>query len=401
MSNLVIYLWNSNSENGFLRALDELQISYVTFARPMSDYHMDGNFAEAMIPFLHEQKAGAVFSFDYFPLLASICNVVGIPYISWVYDRPHYTLLSNTITLPTNRIFCFDAEQCQELAERGANAFHLPLGVDLEMLQRANESSVGRMTKEAGDRKENGTQAEVSFVGNFYNGSTNYYRQDCEKYSSFQKGYLDGVIEAQRIIYGYNLVPGAISEAFVQELPITQTLPDGDLYSSSKRIFVENLIQVEVTARERERILAIAGSAAEVNVYTGGELPRGLQENPRIHNCGYADYEKNMPIIFHNSKINLNITLKSITSGIPQRVLDILACGGFCLTNYQPEIGELFADGEELVMYTSEEDFQQKLEYYLTHDEERQQIAASGLKAVMERFDLRDRVGILLEAMEQ
>ena len=95
-----------------------------------------------------------------------------------------------------------------------------------------------------------------------------------------------------------------------------------------------------------------------------------------------------MPYIFHNSKINLNITSKTIESGIPLRVFDILSCGGFCLTNYQPEIARYFTDGEDLVMYSSMEDLVDKVAYYLEHDEEREQIARNGYEKLKGNHDL-------------
>ena len=97
--------------------------------------------------------------------------------------------------------------------------------------------------------------------------------------------------------------------------------------------------------------------------------------------------------------INLNITSRTIESGIPQRVFDILACGGFCLTNYQPEIAELFEDGKELVMYTDIEDLLQKVEYYLIHEEERAQIAKAGYEKVRNCFSVKDRIAELINSI--
>ena len=105
-------------------------------------------------------------------------------------------------------------------------------------------------------------------------------------------------------------------------------------------------------------------------------------------------------MIFHNSKINLNITSKTITSGIPQRIFDILSCGGFCLTNYQPEIAEYFDDGKELVMYTDMADLLAKVDYYLSHDEERKQIAANGRQKIEEEYCLTKRVKEMLTVIK-
>lgn len=78
-----------------------------------------------------------------------------------------------------------------------------------------------------------------------------------------------------------------------------------------------------------------------------------------------------MPIIFHNSKINLNMTSKSIRSGLPLRIFDILACGGFVLTNFQTELPEFFRPQEDLVYYENLDDLAGKADYYLHHETQR------------------------------
>ncbi|WP_243237917.1 glycosyltransferase family protein [Roseburia zhanii] len=108
-----------------------------------------------------------------------------------------------------------------------------------------------------------------------------------------------------------------------------------------------------------------------------------------LQNCnchGVISYTNEMPCVFHLSKINLNISLRSITSGIPLRCLDILGTNGFPLTNYQPELAEFFIPDEDFVMYESEDDFLQKIEYYLSHEAERKEISYNGWKKVNQNF---------------
>lgn len=93
-----------------------------------------------------------------------------------------------------------------------------------------------------------------------------------------------------------------------------------------------------------------------------------------------------MPFIFHQSKINLNITLRSILSGIPLRCLDIMGAGGFLLSNYQPELAEYFENGKEMVMYESQYDLLNKIDYYLSHEEEREEIARCGRIKIEKEF---------------
>ena len=133
-----------------------------------------------------------------------------------------------------------------------------------------------------------------------------------------------------------------------------------------------------ITGLERTNLLNAIADKYNLDVFTGNEELN--IEKVAMHKS--IDYYSRMPEVFRKSKINLNMTLRSITSGISLRVYDILGAGGFCLTNYQEDIAKLFKDGEELVMFTDENDMLNKLEYYLLHEEERMAIALNGHKAV-------------------
>lgn len=74
---------------------------------------------------------------------------------------------------------------------------------------------------------------------------------------------------------------------------------------------------------------------------------------------GTVSYTAEMPDVFYRSKINLNLTLRSITSGIPLRA-DILGCGGFLLSNYQPELCEYFTPDVDFVYFNDMDDLDQR-----------------------------------------
>ena len=92
---------------------------------------------------------------------------------------------------------------------------------------------------------------------------------------------------------------------------------------------------------------------------------------------GPVDYYSTMPLVFRHSRINLNITLKSIRTGVPLRCMDIMGSGGFLLTNFQSDLLDLFVPDEDFVFYESETDFIDKIRYYLSHEASRQQIIAN------------------------
>lgn len=108
-----------------------------------------------------------------------------------------------------------------------------------------------------------------------------------------------------------------------------------------------------------------------------------------------------MPIIFNQSKINLNPASKAIRSGIPLRIFDVFACEGFVLSNYQIELAELFVPGEDFVYYDSVEAIPEVINYYLEHDNERREISHNAYVKVRDNYSYMLRLnGLLLKAFE-
>ena len=112
----------------------------------------------------------------------------------------------------------------------------------------------------------------------------------------------------------------------------------------------------------------------------------------RVNNIGSVDYHQDMPKVFHQSKINLNFTIRNIRSGIPLRVWDVLGAGGFLLTNFQAEIPQYFENGKDLVYFESIADMSRKADYYIIHEDERMQIAQNGYEKVKKYHSYESRL---------
>ena len=372
---ILLYRWGSLSEPQIEKALKKNNIEYVVFCKKVQDYHADAKFAAEFLQVLHGEQIEAVFSFDYFPIVSMLCEMNQIPYISWIYDCPMYTLYSKTLSNEMNYIFCFDRKYTQYLQQLGAkHCIHFPLA-----------ANPGRLLDICDMNLQKKYACDISFVGNLYSEKKNRLRR--AQLSEYSRGFLEGLMESQLKVYGYNFIREALPEEVATEVVDKCQLQLGDLYFQDPMQLASDSIGMEVSARERENVLRALGALFDVDLYSGSKLPSSLQ-GLRIREKGFADYEKEMPYIFHNSKINLNITSKTIESGIPLRVFDILSCGGFCMTNYQPEVAEYFVDGEDLVMYSSMEDLVEKVAYYLEHEEEREQIARNGYEKLKMNHDL-------------
>ena len=140
-------------------------------------------------------------------------------------------------------------------------------------------------------------------------------------------------------MYGAYILDEMLTKDFVGKLNMEFDKSSNRQIQIGKRE-LEFMMACEVTSRERRTLLELLSRHYDVDVYSDDSK---LLTNARKH--GYVDYDTQMPNVFANSDINLNISLKSILTGIPLRVIDIMGCGGFALSNYQEEIMEYMTPG--------------------------------------------------------
>ena len=326
----------------------------------------------------------AVFSFNYFPALSRGCQACGVLYFSYVYDSPHVALYSKTVVNPVNYIFVFDRQMAEKLQQRGIKTvYYLPLAVNVE---RLDEITLSQEQKKQ-------LAADVSFVASMYDETHDFYSR-LGKLPAYWKGYLDAVSEAQMKVQGYSFLEQALSKEAMQQLQQClpyQTQPDG--MEDASYFYSQYVLARHVTSLERRRLLASVAKKAQVKLYTH-QKPEDI---PGVTYIGPIDWEESAPAVFRCSKINLNISLRSIESGIPLRAFDIMGAGGFLLTNYQADFLDYFTPGQDYVYYESEQDLVDKTVYYLEHEEERAVIAQSGYQKVKQFHSFSDRLALMLE----
>ena len=174
----------------------------------------------------------------------------------------------------------------------------------------------------------------------------------------YLKGFIEGISQAQLNVYGYNFIRDSISDEMVTDLKkyLKWELVD-DYIQYDKSILADMYIGPYCSALDRERTLKRLAEKFPVTIYTDSDV----SALGKVDNRGIADSETMMPKIFNCSKINLNITSKTIQTGLPLRIFDVLANKGFLITNYQVELYEYFEPDVDLVVYENLEDLIEKL----------------------------------------
>lgn len=376
--------WDSYGKEDLVECLGVLGYEVVRIKPIMGDYLHDPDFAKALRNALEEHRPDYVFTSNFYPVVSGVLRRKNIPYISWIYDSPLITLFSNAVNNPCNFIFIFDFELYKKLYDRGIRTvYYMPMAVNAGRIGRTDKTGRKYETGKTGGRVSLGRdfKSSISFVGSLYDNKNNLFdRMVKAGLDEKTKGYLMGIMQAQSRVYGKNFLEELITPEILKEMERTMdyAIPHG-VEIDKAYVYANYFLGHKTTVMERRRLLKSLSERFETAIYTTCDT----KDMPGLINKGPVDYYSEMPEVFKNSRINLNITLRSIHTGMPLRAVDIMGWGGFLVTNYQEDFERHFVAGEDFVPFYSEEDLLEKCEYFLGHEKERREIAQNGERKVL------------------
>lgn len=451
---ILFYCWKAYNQSDIIEALRRRGHAVDKFEMELGNFEVDDNFTDKFIKKMamnddlavysaagdcgdekiytdyveHNGKDAqgdvdcvydAVFSVNYFPIISDICEQFfhsKVKYICWTCDSPLSTMYHQSIFNECNYIFIFDRFCYMEFKERGANVYYLPLAAatrraddvikkwQTDMKQKkglldASDAPGNNAAACADDDTEykspGGDTAgdflyDVSFIGSMYR--KNSYDEIKDMLPDYVRGYFDALMKLQMEIYGENYIDGMLTAEIMYELNKHFRIEKSERsFSDISLIFSTTVLGFKIAQLERYKLLGALSKYFDVSVFTDDENADFVL----AHNMGPVRYWDESPIVFHTSKINLNFTIRNIRSGIPLRVWDILSAGGFCITNFQPELVMYFKNGEDLVWFEDEADLVKKVRYYLRHEDERRRIALNGQKKVRELHNYDARLQVI------
>lgn len=123
----------------------------------------------------------------------------------------------------------------------------------------------------------------------------------------------------------------------------------------------------------------------------------GIGPRPGSHK-GYLDFHRT-PYAFNSAKINVSV--QSMDDQLSNRTLDIMASGGFLLTSDSTAVRTKLIPGVNCVVSNSPDQTLELIQYYLTHEEERKQIAYRGMLHAREHLSYQVTLPPVLECIRQ
>ncbi len=374
---ILYFSWTEIIGNDVLETLRGLGHTVKFISYSVSNLLLDKELDALMEQELESASYDCMISTNFLPVLAKVSFRHKLSYISWIYDSPCLTLYSEMVYSPYSYVFHFDSAEVERLRLRGVkNVWHMPLAVNINRISKLISE-----IPENVETTSNFSGLEVSFMGNLYSEALDF-PDNINGIGDYEKGFVKALVDSQLRIMGCDIMGEMLPTPAMEEIARHIELQLEPELCITRQDILLNMLRKKASAVERMELLEIISKKFKVTLFSQSDVA-GLSN---VEKRGYIDYRSQMPIMFNQSKINLNITLRCIQSGISLRAMDIMGAGGFLLSNWQPELAQLFDDGKDMVMYYDRQDLINKVDYYLKHDEERVQIANNGFKKIAAEY---------------
>lgn len=368
---------------GFMFALTRLGHEVGMYPKPIEDIEDNEEQEQQLETFVKKAKVDFVLSNVFSGAVARVTNRLGMKYAVWCMDSPSYPAWVPEADYDNCYLFYFDYREYELKKQSGQhNAYHLPLAADTV--------TGGQMVITDEEIEKYG--CAMSFVGSLY--TENLYDQVLDQFSADMQDALTELIENSAFMWDGQErlhMPPELVQTVRREAPhIFRS------YNMSDEYFLRTyLLGWKLTNVERTLLLDLLSQQYGIHLYTwdNEKVPDGVR---RFSGVSQEESLK----IFYSSKINLNITLRSIVSGVPARVFDVMSVGGFVLSNWQEEIPELFVEDKEIVTYKTPEELIDKADYYLRHDNKRIRIGISGYQKVKEHYTWEQRLNKIISVIQ-
>lgn len=311
----------------------------------------------------------------------------GIKYVSVIWDAPYIKIYTPFGKLDNCWYSVFDKLDYERFRLQGIpHILYQPLAVNQDDVCKWD------VKRKLGGKYFN----EISLVGSLY--EDNLYDKYLKEIPISLQNYFLSILEEAAFCWdGRNRIYGKTGKEVLEYIRLAnQDFVLDNVYDIDDVYYFETQYLIKKIANiERICILNLLGERFPVTLYTYKKTDTSKLSNVKIMPPVVPGEASS--IVFAGSKINLNISLKGIEGGTPQRIMEILGAGGFALTNYCEETAELFEEDQEIVMFRTPEELMEKVEYYLGHDAEREKIADAGRRKVLQCYTYEKKLSQLMD----
>lgn len=398
---ILIYHWNSYNQKDTEDTIWAMGHEIILLTTPVKNPESDDKYTQNLINTLLSRKYDMLFSINFFPVLAKACYETSTPYVCWNCDSPLLAMYNDTIFYETNFIFTFDYSNYKEFDNLGVkHIYHLPLAANTDHIKNVlNTTASLSATKDT-------CKYDISFVGSLY--EKNSFDNISLLLPDYLCGYFDGVLQAQLQVSGGNLIEKLLTPEICRQLEeLSDYHKSPSSFADIHTLFSTTVLGFKAASMQRKINLNklsvylnnnnINNRKCFVHLFTDSSH----DTLPLVMHHGKVDYHTEMPLIFNQSSINLNMTIPNIKTGIPLRVWDILSCRGFLMTDYRIELMDYFVPDKDIVIFEDPDELIAKADFYLSHDTLRTKICQNAYDKIIKNHTCRKRLDTLFQILSK
>ena len=386
----VLYVYGMSTTKDLLYNLQKLGYEAEEYPHRQNNSTLSDEKIEKLIDYIKDHKITHLMSTHLIYNLAVAAYKTAIKYISVIWDAPYIKIYTPFGKLDNCWFSVFDKLDYERFKQDGiSHLLYQPLAVNQDAVRKWD------VKRKLGGNYIN----EVCFLGRLY--EDNLYDKYLKEIPEQIQKYFTSIFEEAAFSWdGENRVYGKTAKEILDYIKLVN--PEFHLDNvfdiDDVRYFETQYLIRKIANIERICVLNALGEEFPVTFYTVPDVDKSKVPNVKV--MPPVESGEAASIIYAGSKINLNISLKGIEGGTPQRIMDILGAGGFALTNYCFETAELFQEDKEIVMFRTPEELVDKVAYYLKHDREREKIAKAGREKVLKCYTYERKLKQLMEWVE-
>lgn len=157
--------------------------------------------------------------------------------------------------------------------------------------------------------------------------------------------------------------------------------------------FANDLVGVQCNTHSRMQTLtSIKHNVAFYGAFVDPDgIPR-LSESGSIEYKGYVHFSTELPQVYAGTRILVDVTNAAFITNCSTKPMCCFAAGGFSLFDYKPDPIKHLGIDVEKVMYRDFDELNAKIDYFLTHEREREALAEHLKDVIRRKSDFTDSV---------
>jgi hypothetical protein len=123
-----------------------------------------------------------------------------------------------------------------------------------------------------------------------------------------------------------------------------------------------------------------------------------VESLPNLRYAGHAAPFASLPQTYARTKVNVCISNALIYAGVPSKLIECVASGGFALVDAKADLVRLFGNDIAKISFRDADDLNAKIEYYLARPAERREIVERLRATIDDQCSIDNLASLILEA---